>query len=132
MCHDAATLLSSLLYVVVHLMLEILIVRSRSKTRLEAEVLALRHQLRVLERQVDRPRWRPTDRLFLAAISRVLPRPEWISLLPSPDILLRWHRELVRRKWAVYRKRPRRPRQAPSELHQLILQLARENPIPGY
>lgn len=89
MCHDAATVLFSLLYAVVHLLLEILIVRGRSTARLEAEVLALRHQLRVLERQVGRPRWQPADRLLLAAVSRVLPRPDWQSLLPSPQTLLR-------------------------------------------
>jgi len=124
--------LFALLYAAVHLLLEILIVRSRSKARLEAEVLALRHQLRVLERQVGRPRWQPADRLLLTAISRFLPRPDWQSLLPSPQTLLRWHRELVRRKWAAYRRRPRRQRPAPSELHQLILKLARENERWGY
>ena len=64
--------LYSLLYGVVRLLLEILIVRGRSDAELRAEVLALRHQPRVLERQVGRPRWQPTDRLLLTAISRVL------------------------------------------------------------
>jgi putative transposase len=86
------------LYVVVRFILEALLVRGRSDARLCAEVLALRHQLGVLQRQVGRPRWQPTDRLVLAAISRVLPRPSWRSLLPSPETLLRGHRELVRRK----------------------------------
>ncbi len=91
-------MLYSFLYVVVRFLLETLIVRSRSQARLRAEVLALRHQLAVLERRVGRPRWQPTDRLLLAALSRVLPRPDWRSLLPRPETLLRWHRELVRRK----------------------------------
>jgi len=126
--------LYSFLYVVVRFLLETLIVRSRSQARLRAEVLVLRHQLAVLERQVGRPRWQPTDRLVLAALSRVLPRPDWRSLLPRPETLLRWHRELVRRKWAGYRRRPSR-RQRPvvrSELHDLILKLARENEGWGY
>ena len=106
LCDASAIVLHSLLYALARLMLEILIVRGRSKARLEAEVLALRHQLRVLERQVGRPRWQPGDRLYLAAISRVLPRPDWRSLLSNPDTLLRWHRELVRRKWVAYRRRP--------------------------
>ena len=84
-----------LAYAVVRLLLEVLIVRGRPNANLHAEVLALRHQLRVLERQVARPRWQPTDRLLLAAISRALPRPAWRSLLPSPGTLLHWHRELV-------------------------------------
>ena len=67
--------------------------RPRSGERgLRAEVLALRHQLRVLERQSGRPRWQPCDRLLLAAISRILTRPAWRSLLPGPETLLRWHR----------------------------------------
>ena len=85
-------MLYSFLYVVVRFLLETLIVRSRSQARLRAEVLALRHQLAVLERQVSRPRWQPTDRLVLAALRSVLPRPDWRSLLPRPETLLRWHR----------------------------------------
>jgi hypothetical protein len=91
------------------------------------------HHLGVLERQVGRPRWQPTDRLLLAAVSRVLPRPVWRALLPSPETLLRWHRELVRRKWAAYRRRPRRQRLVlRSELHDLIVKLAEQNPRWGY
>ncbi len=70
---------------------------------------------------------------MLSAISRALPRPAWRSLLPSPETLLRWHRELVRRKWAAYRRRPRRQRAVPrTEFHELILRLARENSRWGY
>ena len=127
-CDTSAVVLYSFLYLVVHFMLETLIVRSRSEARLRAEVLALRHQLAVLERQVGRPRWQPTDRLVLAALSRGLLRPDWRSLLPRPETLLRWHRELVRREWTTYRRRSRRQRPVVrSELHDLILKLARDN-----
>ena len=95
-------MLLSLLYSLVRFVLEILLVRTSSEARLRAEVLALRHQLRVLERQVKRPHWQPSDRLLLSALSRALSRQTWQSLLPSPETLLRWHRELVRRKWAAY------------------------------
>jgi putative transposase len=125
--------LFALAYTVVRVLLEALIVGRKPDAKLQAEVLALRRQLRVLERQVSRPRWHPSDRLLLAAISRALPRPVWRSLLPSPETLLRWHRELVRRKWAAYARRPRRQRPVPrSDLHDLILQFARENPRWGY
>jgi hypothetical protein len=93
----------SIAYAAVRLLLEILIVRGDSDARLRAEVLALRHQLGVLERQTGRARWRASDRLLLAAIGRILPKTAGRSLLPSPETLLRWHRELVRRKWAAYR-----------------------------
>ena len=123
----------SRLYVVVRFLLEVLIVRGRSEARLRAEVLALRHQLAVLERQVGRPRWQPSDRLVLAAISRVLSRPGWRSLIPRPETLLRRHRDLVRRKCAAYRRRP--PRSRPrglNEHHDLIVKLAKENEGWGY
>src|SRR5262249_6409289 len=84
--------LYSLVYVVVRFLLEVLIVRHRSEARLRAEVLVLRHQLPVLARQAGRPRWQPSDRLLMAAISRVLPRSDPRSLIPRPETLLRWHR----------------------------------------
>jgi putative transposase len=75
----------------------------------------------------------PPDRLFLAALSRLLPRPAWRSFLVTPETLLRWHRELVRRKWALYARRPPRGRPAQSiERQDLIVRLARENPRWGY
>jgi hypothetical protein len=105
---SSPVVLFSLAYAVIRLVLEALIVHGRANAGLRAEVPALRHQLRVLERQAGRPRWQPCDRLLLAAISRILIRPAWRSLLPSPETLLRWHRELVRGRWAAYRRRPRR------------------------
>ena len=125
-------MLYSLLYALARLLIEVLIYSDRSDARLRAEVVALRHQLRLLERQVGRPRRQPGDRL-LAAISRILPGASWRSLLPSPETLLRWHRELVRRKWAAYRRRPGRKRPVvKSELSDLIVKLARENSRWGY
>ena len=58
-------MLLRLLYSLVRFLLEILLVRTSSEARLRAEVLALRHQLRVLECQVKRPHWQPSDRLPL-------------------------------------------------------------------
>ena len=72
---------------------------SAEDCRSDIEVLVLRHQLAVLRRRVGRPRLRRRDRLFMAALSRVLPRPRWSSFLVSPQTPFRWHRELVRRKW---------------------------------
>ena len=123
-----------LLYSVVRTLVDLLLIRLKSDTALQVEVLALRHQLRVLERQVTRPRFRHGDRLILAALSRRLLRPTWQSfLLVSPETLLRWHRELVRRKWALYARRPPRRRTGrPSEREELIVRMARENPRWGY
>jgi hypothetical protein len=64
----------ALLYSLIRVLLDDLLTRRESELRLRAEVLALRHQLQVLERQVRRPRWQPADRPLLSALSRVLPR----------------------------------------------------------
>jgi putative transposase len=97
----------------------------------EIEVLVLRHQLRVLGR-VRRPPLRRRDRILLAAASGLMGRDRWRSFPVSAQSLLRWHRELVRRRW-TYRRRRRagRPRIG-GETATLILSLARENPRWGY
>jgi putative transposase len=93
----------------------------------DVEILVLRHQLKVLRRQAGRPRLRRLDRIVLAAASRVLPRPAWSSFMVSPQTLLRWHRELVRRKWTYRRKcRVGRP-PLDAAACELTLRLAREN-----
>jgi putative transposase len=126
-------MVASLLYSMARLLVDLLSVRDRDQNELQAEVLALRHQLRVLQRQVRRPRWRPGDRMVLATIIERLPKRRWSVLLPSPETILRWHRELVRRKWAAFGKRPTRVRPVTDQLLvDLILRLARENPRWGY
>jgi putative transposase len=80
-----------------------LVARSSSEASRDVEIAVLRHQLKVLRRQVARPRLRWRDRAFLAAAARVIPRERCASLLVTPQTLLRWHRELVRRRW-TYRR----------------------------
>jgi hypothetical protein len=63
------------------------------------EVAVLRHQLGVLRRQVPRPRYTPADRMLLAALAKLLPRQRWAVFLVTPSTLLRWHRELIARRW---------------------------------
>jgi hypothetical protein len=65
----------------------------------EVEIAVLRHQLAVLRRQVARPRYTPADRMLLAALAKLLPRERWAVFLVMPSTLLRWHRELVARRW---------------------------------
>jgi putative transposase len=85
----------------------------------------------VLRRKTGRPKLTPLDRMLLAVTSRFLPRGRWASLMFTPQTLLRWHRELVRRKWTYGRDRkPGRPPIDPETL-ELILRLARENPRWG-
>jgi len=126
-------MLLALLYQLVRYLTDLALVRTQSDTQLRAEVLALRHQLRVLERKVGKPPWQPGDRLLLAALSQLLPRSSLDALLPRPETLLRWHRELVRRKWAAFAGRPPRPRSTRHrERRELVLRLAQENPSWGY
>ena len=80
------------------------------QAQLRAEVLALRRQVQVLERQIKRVRWTPGDRMLLAALRDHLPRSAWAGLLVRPETVLGWHRALVRPKWAAYVRRPRRGR----------------------
>src|SRR6266480_2854450 len=94
---------------------------------LEVENAVLRHQLAVLRRTVERPPLRRRDRLLLAAASRLLPRERWSVFLVSPQTLMRWHRELVARKWTYRRRSPGRP-PIDRELQELVLRLGRENP----
>jgi putative transposase len=122
----------SFLYWSLRRLLGLLVLRCRSERQKEIEILLLRHQLRVLERQVGRPQLTQADRALLAAFSRVLPRRAWKrSFLVRPATLLRRHRELVARRWTYPRRRPGRPPTS-SEVRQLVVRLARENPSWGY
>ena len=103
----------------------------------DAEILALRHQLAVLQRQLDgqRVRFDPADRAWLAALLHQLPKPSLhrLRLLVRPDTVLRWHRDLVARRHAKT-SRPRRRGRPPTvrSIRALVLRLVRENPSWGY
>ena len=83
------------------------IVGSSAVAALEVENAVLRHQLCVLRRTAKRSPLERRDRLLLAAASRLVPRDRWAVFLVSPQTLLRWHRELVRRKWSYRHRSPR-------------------------
>jgi putative transposase len=97
----------------------------------DVEIAVLRHQLLVLRRQVARPRYTPPDRMVLAALARLLPRNRWPIFLVTPSTLLRWHRELVRRRW-TYPTNGRCRQELDPAVVDLLLRLARENPRWGY
>ena len=105
----------------------------------DVEILALRHQITVLERQLHahghKVRFAPSDRAFLAALLHRLPRDmlHRVRLLVRPDTVLRWHRDLIAAHHArISRpKRVGRPRTVRS-IRLLVVRLARENSTWGY
>jgi putative transposase len=103
----------------------------------DIEILVLRHQIAVLQRQLGdtKVRFSPTDRALLAALLHRLPRQNLhrLRLLARPDTIRRWHRDLHRRHHATASrpKRPGRPRTIQS-VRVLVLRLAKENPNWGY
>ncbi len=105
-----------------------------SGDRRDAEILALRHQILVLHRQVDRPRFTPTDRTVLAMLSRGFDRRRLgrVMLIVKPATVIGWHRRLVARHWTQPPKaRTGRP-PTPAGLPRLVLRLDAENPTWGY
>ena len=124
-------MLLSFAYLAFAALLRLLAAGRRDPFAREVELLALRHELAVLRRQQSRPRLRPADRAFLAALARLLPHDRRRGLLVTPQTLLRWHRDLVRHKWT----QPTRGRGRPPlklQVRQLVVRFARENPRWGY
>ena len=108
----------------------------REETWRAAEILILRHQLAVLQRRQPRhPDLDWADRALLATLLVVIPkaRRQGLRLLVTPDTILRWHRDIVRRRWAARSMRGRTGRPATRRnIKVLVLRLARENPGWGY
>jgi putative transposase len=120
----------SLCYWILRRLLELVVLALRSEEAKEVEIIVLRHQLHVLNRQVKRPNLKPHDRALLAAASCVLPRRCWASLFVRPETILRWHRALVARRWTYPRRTGRPPK--PMEIRRLVVRLAKENATWGY
>jgi putative transposase len=103
----------------------------------DVEILVLRHQLAVLQRQLGpvRPAFTGADRAFLAALLTPLPRAvlHHLQLLVRPDTVLRWHRDLMRNRHAraSIPKRTGRSRTVRS-IRMLVLRLVKENPQWGH
>jgi len=98
-----------------------------------AELLVVRHENAVLRRHIGRVRYEPADRVWFAALARLLPRRRWTEIfLVTPATLLAWHRRLVARRYDTStRRRPGRPPTVRS-IARIAVRLARENPLWGY
>jgi len=122
----------SVAYLLVRNVLGCLLVLTRREASKDTELLVLRHENAVLRRQIGRARYQPADRLWLAALSRLIPRHRWGDVFAvTPATLLAWHRRLVARKWDyASRRRPRRPPTA-AATRKLVIRMATDNPTWG-
>jgi putative transposase len=116
-----------LIYQMFSKLLSWIVLRTRSNTTKDVEILVLRHQLAVLQRRTPRPRMSWTDRAVIAALTRLLPRRRRLGMLVTPATILRWHRQLIARRWTTPPSRPGRPA-IPAGLRALVVRLATENP----
>jgi putative transposase len=119
-----------LLYLIFQQVLGLLLLLGRTASTKNVELLVLRHEVAVLRRTNPRPRLDWADRAVLAALIRRLPARMRAHRLVAPGTILRWHRQLVRRKW-TYQNRPGRP-PINDIIAALVERMARENPSWGY
>ena len=124
-------MLVSFVYLVGCRLFALVLLLARGDRSKELELLVLRHELSILGRQARRPRLEESDRLLLAALSRVMPRRSWRAFPVTPETLLRRHRRIVAWRWTRPHRRPGRP-PVEDEARRLILRLAREKSHWGY
>src|ERR1039457_2178867 len=106
---------------------------ARREASKDAELLVLRRETAILRRQISRVRYQPAGRLWLAALSRLIPRRRWGEVFAvTPATLPAWHRRLVTRKWDyTSRRRPGRPSTA-AAIRKLVIRIATDNPAWGH
>ena len=130
--HDLPLWLCRLAYLLLARVLSWLTLLARSEAAKDVEILVLRHEVAMLRRHHPSPRLNCVDRALLSALN---PRQMPVELrrlrLVSPRTLLRWHAQLVARRWTYPRRQPGRPPIA-QPVRALVLRLARENPRWGY
>ena len=99
----------------------------------DAELLVLRHENAVLRRHVGRVRYEPADRVWFAALARLVSRRRWTAVFPvTPATLLAWHRRLAAKKYDTRKRRkPGRPPKS-SSITRLVIRLAKDNPLWGH
>jgi hypothetical protein len=99
----------------------------------DVELLVLRHENAVLRRQVKRVRHEAADRVWLAALSRLIPRHRWPQVFGvRPDTLLRWHRRLVACRWTYPRGATSGRPSTAAPIGRLVVTMARQNPRGGH
>jgi putative transposase len=101
-----------IIYQLVRRVLGLAVLVFRTNPAKDAELLVLRHENAVLRRHASRVRYEPADRVWLAAMARLIPRNRWAEVFPvTPATLLAWHRGLAAKKYdPSKRRKPGRPR----------------------
>jgi putative transposase len=125
-------MLISLAYGLTRKLLGAMMTMARRDVSKDAELLVLRHENTVLRRQVVRVRYEPVDRLWLAALSSLIPRRRWPEVFAvTPATLLAWHRRLAAGRYTTTMPaKPGRPRT--QAVGALVLRMAAQNPQWGY
>ncbi|HEX9516581.1 MAG TPA: hypothetical protein VF940_10445 [Streptosporangiaceae bacterium] len=126
-------MLLKIVYLLFRQVLGLAVLISRRDPAKDAELLVLRHENAVLRRHAGRVRYEPADRVWFAALARLIPRRRWTAIFPAPPAtLLAWHRRLAARKYDTSNQRkPGRPPTAPG-IARLVVRLAKDNPLRGY
>ena len=126
-------MLLKIVYLLVRRILGLAVLLFRRDMAKDAELLVLRHENAILRRHAGRVRYEPADRVWFAALARLLPRRRWTEIFPvTPATLLAWHRRLTARKYDTSNSRkPGRPPTVPG-IARLVVRLAKENPLWGH
>src|SRR4249919_827097 len=122
-----------IVYLLVRRILGLAVLISRTDRAKDAELLVLRHENAVLRRHAGRIRYEPADRVWFAALARLIPRRRWSGIFPvTPATLLAWYRKLAAKRYDTSKRRkPGRPPTVPG-IARLVVRLARENPLWGH
>ena len=122
-----------IVYLLVRRILGLAVLVFRGDRAKDAELLVLRHENAVLRRQVGRVCYEPADRVWLAALARLIPRARWSDVFPvTPATLLAWHRKLAAKKYDTGRQRALGRPPTVRSIARLVVRLAKENPRWGY
>ena len=126
-------MLLKIVYVLTCRVLGLAVLVFRADLTKDAELLVLRHENAVLRRHAGRVRYEPADRVWFAALARLIPRNCWTGIFPvTPATLLAWHRKLAASKYDTSnRRKPGRPPTVRG-IARLAVRLAKENPLWGY
>ncbi len=125
-------MLLKIVYLLVRRILGLAVLVLRKDLAKDAELLVLRHENAVLRRHAGRIRYEPADRVWFAALARLLPRRRWTEIFPvTPATLLAWHRKLAGKQYDTSgRRKPGRPPAVPG-IARLVVRLGEGESAAG-